>query len=105
MVGRTPASAPGPLAVVWMVASGGFFERRAGRGRPARTRGSGLQLCRIPSFAKTKWHCARVGAPHLPVSQCEVILAAVLSQATEPVAARATLTASMAFGSTPGGRA
>src|ERR1022692_90880 len=44
-------------------------------------------------------------APHLPVSQCEVILAAVLSQATEPVAARATLTASMAFGSTTGVRA
>src|ERR1039457_6732735 len=44
-------------------------------------------------------------APHLPVSQCEVILAAVLSQATEPVAARATLTAPMAFGSTTGVRA
>ena len=32
-----------------------------------------------PQLCETKWHCARVRAPHLPVSQCEVILAAVLS--------------------------
>jgi len=39
MVGRTPWSAAGPLAGHFRAA---FFERRAGPGGPARTRGSAL---------------------------------------------------------------
>src|ERR1700687_2264325 len=33
-----------------------FLFQTAGRGRPARTRGSALQIMRNPNFGKTKWH-------------------------------------------------
>src|ERR1039457_1728381 len=54
----------------------------AGPGGPAQTWGSApitSQLLRGRTAGEASTRHARVRAPHLPVSQCEVILAAVLS--------------------------
>src|ERR1039458_6007703 len=54
----------------------------AGPGGPAQTWGSApltSQLLRWRTAREASTRHARVRAPHLPVSQCEVILAAVLS--------------------------
>jgi len=75
IVGWTPASAAGPLAGLSRVASTRFFERRAGPGGPAQTRGSappmlqhsrmlakvsGVGRKRLPHRAR-KALCTRVG--------------------------------------------